>query len=363
MPMDEISKKMDVEVIDFAKILNFLPYPFIVSERREGTQLNIFHNNKFREEIGYTIDEIPTIDEWFRLIYPDEAYRQEVMLEWKSREAQAKKNDLDFIIMQAKIHTKNNGALWYEVKASISGPVHFVAFVNINEEIISKQELHRLNENKNRTLSILSHDLRAPLNTLRGALQLAKSLTDAEKNELLGKLEDQVFQMSDFLDTTLYWTRSNFSELSITKQPIDVKRITKSILDLYATSCANKKIPTKVSIINHSEVYGDAEILSIVFRNLVSNAIKFSPEGGNIHISDSLRDDRYVLSVENSGTGLSQEQISKILGKDHISEPGTNGEKGLGLGLKLCQQLLEKSGGHLEVESPDASRNIFRIVV
>lgn len=363
--MDQISKKIGISETDFAKVLDFLPYPIILTEIRGGIRCNIFHNRNFLEEIGYTINEVPNIEVWFQRAYPDLHYRNEIIHEWKRREVIALNEKQDFIIMQARIQTKHLGAKWYEVKASIIGQVEFIAFVNIDEEILRKQELHRLNEHKDRVLSILSHDLRAPLNTLHGALQVItmETMTEDEKSELLRKLSNQVFQLSEFIDTTLHWTKMNFSELKVEQRIIDVKKIAESILNLYSTSWLNKNIQTRISITNRTGAYGDPEVFSIVFRNLISNAIKFTPVGGSIHVYDSFRNQQYVLAVENSGTGISQEKISKIFDKDYISETGTLGEKGLGLGLKLCLQLLEKNGGKLEVESPDNKKTIFRIIM
>ena len=363
--MDQISKKIGINEGDFARFLNFLPYPFILSERRGDVRCNIFLNKKFLEEIGYTPEEVPTIEEWFQLAYPDLSYRNEIIHEWRRRETIAKNEKRDFIIMQARIHTKNLGDKWYEVKASIVGQIQFIAFVNIDEEITREQELHRLNENKNKILSILSHDLRSPLNNLLAIVELnAKgSFSESEKAELFKKLGNQVFQLNEFLDTTLHWTRMNFTDFVPNQQIIDIRKITESILNLYTDSSLHKKIQTRVSVTNRTGAYGDPEIFSIVFRNLISNAIKFTPEGGSIHVYDSNHGDKYILSVENSGSGMSHEKIKKILDKNYTSETGTQGEKGLGIGLKLCLQLLEKSGGKLEVESPDTKKTIFRIVI
>ena len=363
--MDQLSKKIGIDETDFAQVLDFLPYPFILSELRGDVRVNIFHNKKFLEEIGYTPEEIPTIEEWFERAYPDLKYRNEIIHEWKRRETIAKSEKRDFIIMQARIQTKKLGAKWYEVKASIVGQTQFIAFVNIDEEILRKQELHRLNAHKDTVLSILSHDLRSPLNTLHGALKVLsmETMTEDERSDLLRKLSNQVFQLSEFVDTTLQWTKMNFSELKIEQRIIDVKKIAESILNLYSTSWLNKNIQTRISITNRTGAYGDPEVFSIVFRNLISNAIKFTPVGGSIHVYDSFRNQKYVLAVENSGAGISHEKISNIFDKDYISETGTLGEKGLGLGLKLCLQLLEKNGGKLEVESPDARKAIFRIIM
>lgn len=363
--MDHSSKNIPATEAHLTRVLDFLPYPFILSERGEHAQRNVFHNQKFIEEIGYTTEDTPTIDDWFLKAYPDSAYRKEIKEEWARRETAAKKAGEDFIMMKARVTTKNKGDIWYEVKSSVHGPLYFVAFINIHDEIIQKQELQRLNENKNRILSILSHDLRSPVNNLHTTLKLitAGSVTETEKSAVLKKLESQVFQLSEFLDTTLHWTKANFTDVITVQQIIDVKKIATSILNLYNASWTNKNIQTRISITNRTGAYGDPEVFSIVFRNLISNAIKFTPVGGSIHVYDSYRDEKYVLAVENTGAGMSPEKIAKILDKNYLSETGTQGEKGLGLGLKLCLQLLEKNNGTLEVESPDAKRTIFRIIM
>jgi K+-sensing histidine kinase KdpD len=362
--VDKFLKSLEVDKFNSEKLLDFLPYPFIVAEKREGVHQNVYFNKKFIEEIGYTREEIPTIDEWFQLAYPNPSYRKEIADEWARGEIIAKKTGQEFVTMQVKVQTKNHGAIWYEVKASIYGSVHFVALMNIHKEVMREQELQRLNDNKDKILSILSHDLRAPLKSLQGILELntKDTLSEIEKIKFLKHLKEQVFQMGEFLDTTLNWTRLNFSELKPVHEVIDIHKIAEAILNLYSTSCVNKKIQTKLTLTNKVNVMGDPEIFSIVFRNLISNAVKFTPERGHIHIYDSSRDNKYVLAVENSGWGLNQEKISRIFDKTSVSEIGTNGEKGLGVGLKLCLQLLEKTGNNLEAMG-ETQKAIFRIVL
>ena len=363
--MDQLSKKIGIDGIGLSKILDFLPYPFLVSEIREDSQQNIFVNRNFIEEIGYSCEEIPTITEWFEQAYPDLGYRDEIMKEWRRRVDSAKDNQQESVIMQAKIHTKKYGDKWYEIKASIQGPIYFVAFVNIDDEITREQKLRILNENKNRVLSILSHDLRSPIINLRAVLHLISqgSLTENEKNEMFTKLDSQVFQISEFIDTTLHWAKVNFSEMKLRHQPVDVKAVVNTILSLYSESCLSKRIKISVSIDSEVMPQGDHEIFSILVRNIISNAIKYTPISGSIDIYNSRKEQKYVLAIENSGTGISREKISMILEKNYTSERGTQGEKGLGLGLRLCQQLLDKIEGSLEIESPDPSKTIVRIIV
>jgi len=359
------NKKIGFDEIGLEKALNFLPYPFLVSEFHNNIQSNIFVNKKFDEEIGYSCQEIPTIHDWFDKAYPDASYRKIIRDEWSRRETLAKANNNDSIILPARIHTKNLGDKWYEVKASIYGPIHFVAFVNINDKVTREQELERLNENKNRTLSILSHDLRSPLSSLFSVLQLTvnDNVSESEKKMALKKLNNQVFQLIEFLDTTLEWTKVNFEVLKTNAERLDVKKLTEGILNVYQSSYTDKAIDVAIDIETTKAVYADQGVLSVLIRNIISNAIKFTPIKGRISIHAASRNGKYVYAVENTGNGISKEKISMILNKNYVSEHGTNGEKGLGLGLKLCQHLLENIGGHLEIESPDHKSTIVKIVI
>ena len=132
------------------RILDFLPYPFLVAEFRNGTHTNIYVNHKFREEIGFTISEIPTIDDWFDKAYPDPVYREEVMKSWGMLYQVAQRKRNDSVTMKANIHTRDRGNKWFEVKSSIFGRVQLVAFIDIHEVILKEKELSQLNENKNK---------------------------------------------------------------------------------------------------------------------------------------------------------------------------------------------------------------------
>jgi signal transduction histidine kinase len=363
--MQKVSEKIGIDKVSLVKALDFLPYPFLMSEFRDGAQHNIFVNKKFTEEIGYTCQEIPTLGEWFTLAYPNKYYRNEIILDWSERIKAAKEAGEDSVIKQARIQTRNNGLRWYEVKASVYDQVNLVAFININDEITKEEDLQRLNENKDRTLSILSHDLRSPLANLYSILQLLNNhqITKEETEHVLQQLTGQVFKMLEFLDTTLQWSKINFSELQLRPQFVEVNAIVDSVLDIYKAAYSEKRIFIKLNIDAHVPLRCDPDVLSILFRNVFSNAVKYTPEGGSVMISNEARDNRYVLSVENSGQGISQEKIEMILSKSYQSERGTSGEKGLGLGLKLCQQLLETIGGSLEIENKNSTGTIFKIVL
>jgi signal transduction histidine kinase len=363
-PVDKISQQIGVERDCLIKALNFVPYPFLLSEYRDGVSYNIFVNERFIQEIGYTCKEIPTIDDWFEKAYPDQTYRNEIIGDWSTRIDHARDTGFDSVVKQARIQTKTGGTKWYEVKASMRGRINFVVFVNIDDEINREIELQRLNDNKNRILSILSHDLRSPLNNLRAVVNLATdiALSHSEQNDILKRISQQVFQMTELLDTTLHWSKSNFSNIHPEHEAVAVKAIVDRYLDLYTDAIRDKLISVVNLIQNNDTVWSDPEIISIVLRNLISNAIKYTRKGGTIRIVDLYHNGYYTLAVENSGGGISSERIEQLKSGAYTSEPGSNNEKGLGLGLRLCQQLLDHLGGRLEIEGTQKTA-LFRIVL
>lgn len=358
----QLAAKIDTDNINIQKILNFLPYPFLVSEVKSGIRHNIFVNDAFKYEIGFSLEEIPTLQAWFIKAYHDVSYRSQIIAEWTKRESIAHRLGADAVVMQARISTKTKGAKWYEVKASIHGEIQFVAFVNIDAEIQKEEEMQRLIEDNARTLSILSHDLRSPLGNLSTAIKMALegSLTEDERSLILRKLNNQVFQLQEFLDATLQWSRSSFEKVVIVYQSTDITKIINTILALYKDVIFDKQIKIRLSFKNGLSVVTDENIITIIIRNLISNAIKFTVIGGEISLKAYQKKYSFIIKIQNSGVGIKKHKIDAILKRTSISDKGTAGEKGLGLGLKLCLTLLDKINGKLSIESTENS-STFKI--
>ena len=349
IPLDHLN--IDKETLK--RILDFLPYPFLVSETKQGKRYTIFVNEKFLEEIGYTCEEIPTNEDWFITAYPDPVYRQKVKEEWNARSAQALIKEKDSVFMQAFIHTKRSADRWYEVKSSLSGNIHLVAFIDINDVRAREEELERTSRNKDKILSILGHDLRGPIHNLQSLSNLMLQ-TDMKREEfllLVKTVNDMAFQSLEFLDTTLIWTKSNFDKISIHIEKLAPKALVESILPVYVNLYENKKIAVTLNINPVITIYADAEILTIVIRNLISNAIKFTHENGQISIGTEQQGDFFIIFIKDTGIGMDKETQARIMDENYASSKGTQQEKGLGLGLKLCKELLKQVGGALEIES------------
>jgi signal transduction histidine kinase len=354
-----LTDKSRIEVI-----LDFLPYPFIISELQNGTMVNIYANKKFLEEIGYTLEDIPTINEWFEKAYPEPLYRGAVTAGWNDLIKEALRKGEEAVMMRVVVRTKNDGDKWYEVKSGVSKSLHLVAFVNITEVMTKERELQRLNENKNQTLSILAHDVRGPLTNLNSItrMMLDGNFETSDFINRLTAINEKSSQVLEFIDTTLLWTRANFNSMSIKMEDVDVEKALSKILQVYSNVYQAKSL-TIVKQLNGNMIRTDQEILTIILRNLVSNAIKYSRDQGEISITFHHNVSNFSFCVKDNGVGIAPETLDKLQHDLYHSSVGTREEKGLGLGLKLCRQLIKKLNGEMVLTSKLGSGTEVSVVL
>ena len=226
-----------------------------------------------------------------------------------------------------------------------------------NKEIaLQKENLESLNALKDKMLSIISHDVRTPLVQLKSLLEVVTT-TDISKEQsdyLFVQVAKNVDETQNLLDTLVTWASVQVKgeENFMKEENINLKNIVANEAGLFSQQLAQKKINLNCTISPTLQVFSDTNILSLVVRNLLSNAIKFTNLGGAITLSAEKEGDFVVLSVKDTGVGISPERLNDLLksGKN-ISTRGTDKEKGSGLGLLLCKEFIEKSGGKLHIES------------
>jgi signal transduction histidine kinase len=362
MGLDSNPLNLDAKTVE--QLLNCLPYPFLISEIRIGRVETVFLNQKFLDEVGYTLDQIATRDAWFALAYPDLNYRKEVAEIWGKYYEEAIKNGRGDVSMKVKVLTVKHGERWYEVKSTVIERWSFIAFVDIHEEVLLREELQKVNQDKNQILSVLAHDIRSPILNIHGISNLAlrSIITPQEFSDVVQNLHEKTKELLEFIDTTLVWTRTNFDSMQVNITKIDLAEIVESILKIYEDVIHQKQISINVSLTKEIN-YSDREIIKIVVRNLVSNAIKFTPVSGSINIVSEKNKGEFTIKIKDSGEGITPETLSKLLAEIHHSTIGTKGEDGLGLGLKLCRQLLDKINARLEIESEFGKGTLMKIVV
>ena len=206
---------MDLNVSrhELHKVADFLPYPFIIAEVIEGVHQNTYLNEKFLEEIGYTLDQIPTIEKWYEHAYPDQVYRDSVITSWDKEEIESQQSDMVFVKKKSHVTCKNGTKRWYEIKASVINSIHVVAFVDLDKEISLQEELKKTNQNNDRMLSILGHDLRGPITNLTAvsSMVLDNVISQSEFTTLIQMMNVQSNKVLEMLEATLNWAKLNFN--------------------------------------------------------------------------------------------------------------------------------------------------------
>jgi len=215
-----------------------------------------------------------------------------------------------------------------------------------------KEELESLNHLKNRFFSIVSHDLRGPILSLKGMLDLYHNqlMTEEETKYFMNELNQNFGNTATLIDNLLTWSKSQMKGEKLVKRKIDLLEITDQVIAIAQPKITEKQI-TIHNQIDQKFAYADEESVAVVIRNLVSNALKFVELGGTIHINSNIQDNHVLISIKDDGVGMTKEQVDKISNHTFYTTTGTQKEKGNGLGLFLCTEFVKKNGGEFWIES------------
>ncbi len=238
------------------------------------------------------------------------------------------------------------------------------------KRIIVKQneELKRTISNRDKMYSVIAHDLRSPMASIRMVLNLAVNVVSPEivGDEIYGLLDKanrESEDTHDLLDNLLKWTKSQTGRLNVVYQDIDLDDIVPGVVDIFNVIAEMKKINLKYLPADEKlTVHADNDMIKTIIRNLLSNAVKFTPEGKGVEVFYKREGDFARISVRDHGVGIAPERVETIF---HTGETtyGTGGEEGSGLGLQLCQDFARKNGGDAQVESTLGEGSTFSFTV
>lgn len=235
----------------------------------------------------------------------------------------------------------------------------------LNKEISNQNLLlEEDNKTKNKLLSIISHDLRTPLVNTKGILNLVNEgmVPHDEAALLLVQLETQYLGTTSLLDNLLYWIKGQMNGQGADKVKVNLYQLIKSLEEEQRLPLSKKHIRLDNNIDKNLSIIVEKEMIRVVCRNLISNAIKFTNEHGLIELNSRItKDSELCLSVKDSGIGMTKETIEKVNAKVYYNTTGTSFEKGSGFGLMLCRDLITKHGGELIVESEPGKGSSFTI--
>ena len=247
--------------------------------------------------------------------------------------------------------------------------MHQIQLVAAKRIIVQQnEELKRTISNRDKMYSVIAHDLRSPMASIRMVLNLAVNVVspDVVGDEIFGLLDKanrESEETHDLLDNLLKWTKSQTGRLNVVYQDIDLDDIVPGAVDIFKMIAEMKKIDLKyIPAEEKLTVHGDNDMIKTILRNFLSNAIKFTPEGKAIEVFYKHEGDFARISVRDYGVGIAPERVESIFTKGETSY-GTGGEEGSGLGLQLCQDFARKNGGDTMVESTEGEGSTFSFTI
>ncbi len=253
-----------------------------------------------------------------------------------------------------------------ELVMRVTQQISLVAAKRIIEQ--QNQELRATLNNRDKMYSVIAHDLRSPMASIRMVLNLVVASASPETvGEEIYNLLDQANRESeevhDLLDNLLKWTKSQTGRLNVVKQELELNDIIPGVVEIFDTIAATKHIKLELKSESDSlKVEADNDMLKTVVRNFLSNAIKFSPADSTIEIAMTKENEFAKVSVRDHGVGIASDRLDSIFHKGETTY-GTGGEEGSGLGLQLCQDFARKNGGDCTVESVEGQGSTFSVLI
>lgn len=363
-------KELKLNQEQFYEFLNNAPMSTFIKDA-EG---NLIYMNKIAEEF---LPEQFRDGKWHGLKDSD-IWQDEIV-------NSLRKNDMEVLstmkpkVFEETIISNNKKHVWLTHKFPVKDLDGNVYIIGIEIDITERKEkedeikkytnqLEEINRNKDKFISMLAHDLRGPFTPILGYTELlatsAEYLTYQEIKEYAHSLDVIVKNQFQLLENILDWSRLESGRLKLEPRELNLFDEVKKVINLYQPIISDKEIKIIEKVDPSYEIITDQHSLNTILRNLVSNAIKYTPRNGEVKILASKENGVYKIQIEDNGVGIPPQNISKLFGGESgFSTRGTNNEKGTGLGLSICKELVEKLGGKIWVESEVGKGSTFSFTI
>jgi len=233
---------------------------------------------------------------------------------------------------------------------------------------ISNSKLESLNATKDKFFSIIAHDIKNPLSAFLTVSDLLKDqyneISEDDKLFFISEINQKAKRLYSLLENLLQWAISQSGRISFNPDTFNLKEMVVSVISLFSTNAEQKNINIVTNIDNQLSVWADMNMISTVLRNLISNAIKFTQQGGRVSVDAKAVDGKVQISIKDSGIGISSEDVQKLFRIEIDNNSiGNSKEKGTGLGLILCKEFVEKNNGEIGVSSSIGRGTTFTFTV
>lgn len=270
------------------------------------------------------------------------------------------------LIRQRRVHTR----LLEEQNEEINMHRNSIEMQNLklteaNEQLEkSEEELKRIVQTKDKLFSIIAHDLRNPFTSLVGLTEILYNSTErmdkAEIAEFTKMINNSSHKLLSLIENLLQWSKTQTGTLKNNPVTFSVRSLTDEVLKIYSTQAGSKGITLRNAISEDLEVFADHDAVAIIMRNLVSNGIKYTGNGGSVTTEAYRQDNNIIITIADTGVGMSADVVDKLFRiEESFTTPGTNAEGGTGLGLIICREFAEISGGTIEIESTPGKGTTF----
>jgi PAS domain S-box-containing protein len=234
---------------------------------------------------------------------------------------------------------------------------------------LKNEELHKLNAERDKFYSIIAHDLRGPIGAIMGLSEMmadeSQYFSEQERKDLTMEISHSSSNVFNLLEQLLEWSKSEQGLTDFNPQTLVLNDLVTKSAKIVGEQARLKSVDLIVKIPTDLEVFADQNMLQTILRNLISNAIKYTRQGGKVVVTGQAGEDMSTLiSVKDSGIGMGKKILENLFRMDvDTKRPGTNGEHSTGLGILLCKEFIEKHGGTFSVESEEGKGSVFSFTI
>ncbi len=249
--------------------------------------------------------------------------------------------------------------VWLNAGTALIFPMVGLTFFKYIQEDYQKeieaqqQSLQNMNKDKEKLFSIVAHDVRSPLATLEVLLDmfLKGEYPEKDMKEAAEVLHEKVSQLGGSLDNILRWSSRSMKGIQSLPESFPLLPLLTEVLYFFRLNILQKNITVEMKVPESQTLYADRDQVSVILRNFLSNALKFSYAGGRVIIETRTEEDKLGITIQDEGTGMTPKQVADLFSYNQHPEYGTNGERGTGLGLVLCREFAQQNSGSIMVDS------------